>query len=60
MNEKYYKIGEFSKMIRVTVKTLQNWDNLGILVAYRNVTNRRFYTYSQYLEYLEKLHSSKL
>ena len=55
MNEKYYKIGEFSKMIRVTVKTLQNWDNLGIIVAYRNVTNRRFYTYSQYLEYLEKL-----
>lgn len=57
MNKEVYKIGQFSKLIKVTVKTLQNWDNLGILVAYRNITNRRFYTHTQYQEYIKKLHA---
>lgn len=39
-------------MLGVTLKTLQKWDNSGILKAYRTPTNRRYYTHSQYLEYM--------
>ena len=39
-----YTIGEFAKMIGVTVLTAQNWDNKGTLKAYRTITNRRYYT----------------
>ena len=35
---------DFAEKIGVTVKTLQNWDNNGILKAQRTPTNRRCYT----------------
>ena len=35
---------DFAEKIGVTVKTLQNWDNDGILKAQRTPTNRRYYT----------------
>jgi predicted site-specific integrase-resolvase len=39
---------EVSKILRVTVKTLQNWDKTKKLVAFRNKeTNRRYYTEQQ-------------
>ena len=44
---KRYKVGEFAKLINVTVKTLQNWDKQGTLKAYRTPTNQRFYTEEQ-------------
>ena len=44
---KRYKIGEFAKLLNVTVKTLQNWDKQGTLKAYRTPTNQRFYTEEQ-------------
>lgn len=48
-NEKRaYKPQEFANMVGVTVKTLQNWDNSGKLIAHRSPTNRRYYTYYQY------------
>ena len=44
---KRYKVGEFAKLLNVTVKTLQNWDKQGSLKAYRTPTNQRFYTEEQ-------------
>ena len=35
----------------VSVKTLQRWDREGILKANRTPTNRRYYTYDQYLQF---------
>lgn len=46
-----YKPKDFSKLLNVSVKTLQRWDNDGILKAYRTPTNRRYYTYDQYLQF---------
>lgn len=46
-----YKPKDFSKLLNVSVKTLQRWDNHGILKAHRSPTNRRYYTYDQYLQF---------
>lgn len=48
---KHYKPNEFAELLNVSVITLQRWDNNGILKAFRSPTNRRYYTYEQYLEY---------
>ena len=50
MEEKIYKPKEFAKMVNRKVWTLQRWDREGKLVAHRTSTNRRYYTYSQFLE----------
>lgn len=47
-----YKPQEFAEMIGVSVKTLQRWDNEGKLKAYRTPTDRRYYTYKQYVDYM--------
>ncbi|EAL15486.1 DNA invertase [Bacillus cereus G9241] len=49
---KQYKPKEFSEMLNVSVKTLQRWDNQGVLTAYRNPKGRRYYTEEQYKEYM--------
>lgn len=49
---KQYKPKEFSEMLNVSVKTLQRWDNQGVLPAYRNPKGRRYYTEEQYKEYM--------
>ena len=41
---------EFGKLIGRTTGTLQRWDRKGILKAKRTPTNRRFYTYEDYLQ----------
>ena len=46
-----YKPKDFAALLGVTVRTLQRWDNDGILHAYRTPTNRRYYTYAQYLQF---------
>jgi len=48
---KNYKPNEFAELLNVSVKTLQRWDREGILKAYRMPSNRRYYTYEQYLDY---------
>lgn len=48
-NVKNFKPQKFAELLGVTVKTLQRWDNSGKLKAYRTPTNRRYYTYEQYL-----------
>ena len=47
-----YKPQEFAEMIGVSVKTLQRWDNDGKLKAFRNPSNRRYYTHKQYVDYI--------
>ena len=46
-----YKPKEFAELLNVTVKTLQRWDREKILIANRTPTNRRYYTYDQYLQF---------
>lgn len=51
MSNNNYKPYEFAELINVSVRTLQRWDVEGTLKAFRTPTNRRYYTYEQYLEY---------
>ena len=54
MNSKHitnYKPKDFAELLGVSVKTLQRWDRENILKAKRTPTNRRYYTYEQYLEF---------
>ena len=48
---KNYKPKEFAELLNVSVKTLQRWDRNKILIAKRTPTDRRYYTYDQYLKY---------
>ena len=50
-NVKNYKSKDFSELLGVSVKTLQRWDREGILKANRSPTDRRYYTYDQYLQF---------
>ena len=54
MNTKHitnYKPKDFAELLGVSVKTLQRWDRDNILKAKRTPTDRRYYTYDQYLEF---------
>lgn len=44
-----YTLGEFARLTGKATSTLQRWDRTGVLTAHRTVTNRRYYTYDQYL-----------
>ena len=50
-NNKNYKPKDFAELIGISVKTLQRWDMDGILKANRTPTDRRYYTYDQYLQF---------
>lgn len=50
--EKIYNVTDFADMIGKSVKTMQRWDREGVLTAYRSPSNRRYYTHTQYLEYM--------
>ena len=50
---KYYKPKEFAELLNVSVIELKRWDNDRKLTAFRTPTNRRCYTYEQYLEIQE-------
>ncbi len=54
MNSKHitnYKPKDFAELLGVSVKTLPRWDRENILKAKRTPTDRRYYTYEQYLEF---------
>ncbi len=46
-----YSIGQFSNLTGVSTKTLERWDKIGKLIAYRTPTGRRYYTEEQYSVY---------
>lgn len=46
-----YRPKDFAELLGVSVKTLQRWDREGILKANRTPTDRRYYTYDQYLKF---------
>ena len=46
-----YKPKDFAEFLGVSVKTLQRQDREGTLKANRTPTNRRYYTYDQYLQF---------
>ena len=46
-----YKPKDFAELLGVSVKTLQRWDREGTLKASRTPTDRRYYTYDQYLQF---------
>lgn len=48
-----YKPKEFAEKIGVTVRTLQQWDRDGKLIANRNPKDRRYYTHQQYVDYID-------
>ena len=50
-NIKNYKPKDFAELLGVSVKTLQRWDSEGTLKADRTPTERRYYTYDQYLQF---------
>lgn len=52
--EKRYKLGEAAKYIGRHPKTLEKYDNKGILKAYRTKTDRRYYTKKQLDDFLNK------
>lgn len=45
---------EMSKLLGVTVRTLQAWDRKKILIAHRTLTNKRYYTEDDYSNYINK------
>ncbi len=47
----HYKPKDFAELLNVSVKTLQRWDREGILKAKRTPSDRRYYTYDQYMSY---------
>jgi len=51
LNVTNYKPKDFAELIGVSVKTLQRWDRENILKAFRTPTNRRYYTYDQYMQF---------
>ena len=46
-----YKPKDFAELLGASVKTLQRWDREGTLKANRTPTDRRYYTYDQYLQF---------
>ena len=50
-----YKPKDFAELLGVSVKTLQRWDREGILKANRTPTDRRYYTYDQYLQFKDMI-----
>lgn len=46
-----YKPKDFAELLGVSVKTLQRWDRENVLKANRTPTDRRYYTYDQYLQF---------
>lgn len=46
-----YKPKEFAELFNVSVKALKRWDRDRMLIAKKTPTDRRYYTYDQYLAY---------
>lgn len=54
-----YSVGEFAKLVGVSVSTLQRWDREKILIANRTPTNQRQYTQDHLNLFFENLNSDR-
>ena len=53
INKNYYTTGEIANLFQVSTKTIQKWDNKGILKFERSPTNRRVLPKETLIEYLK-------
>lgn len=53
INKNYYTTGEVANLFQVSTKTIQKWDNKGILKFERSPTNRRVLSKEILIEYLK-------
>ena len=53
INKNYYTTGEAADLFQVSTKTIQKWDNKGILKFERSPTNRRVLPKETLIEYLK-------
>lgn len=53
INKNYYTTGEIADLFQVSTKTIQKWDNKGILTFERSPTNRRVLPKETLIEYLK-------
>jgi DNA binding domain, excisionase family len=53
INKNYYTTGEVADLFQVSTKTIQKWDNKGILKFERSPTNRRVLPKEILIEYLK-------
>jgi resolvase (fragment) len=53
INKNYYTTGEVADLFQVSAKTIQKWDNKGILNFERSPTNRRVLPKETLIEYLK-------
>ena len=53
INKNYYTTGEVADLFQVSTKTIQKWDNKGILNFERTPTNRRVLPKETLIEYLK-------
>lgn len=53
INKNYYTTGEIADLFQVSTKTVQKWDNKGILKFERSPTNRRVLPKETLIEYLK-------
>ena len=51
-NKEILKPKDVAEILKVTTKTLIDWDKKGKLVAHRNIHDRRYYTRDQINEFL--------
>jgi len=58
--QEIYNIGQAAKLLKRTVRTLQLWDSKNILKAERTVTNRRFYTKTQLMNFMNQKDSKNI
>ncbi len=53
INKNYYTTGEVADLFQVSTKTIQKWDNKGVLKFERSPTNRRVLPKETLIEYLK-------
>ena len=53
INKNYYTTGEIANLFQVSTKTIQKWDNKGVLKFERSPTNRRVLSKETLIEYLK-------
>ena len=53
INKNYYTTGEVADLFQVSTKTIQKWDNKGVLKFERSPTNRRVLSKETLIEYLK-------